>query len=171
MPDPSTSIGQLIRQAYLLNRATTDEALRVHGISVAQYGVLRRLADAPGSSGADLARDMSITPQAMHELISGLEATGLVERRADPAHRRIRRAVLTPLGEQTLAACLPEMRALERHRVRYLAADERRQLQHLLRKYMDGMDGGNGAPEDAEAPPVRRRHAGGTPGGRRRPAR
>jgi DNA-binding MarR family transcriptional regulator len=135
--DTPESIGQLMRRGYHLNRVAGGGALRRHGVTVSQFGVLRRLADAPGSSGADLARDMFMTPQAVQELLGGLESAGLLARRADRARRRIRRATLTPLGERLLAACLPEARSVEQRLLRSFTDDERRELVRLLQKYVD----------------------------------
>ena len=78
------------------------ERLREHDVSLAQYIVMSVLRNRPGLSNAQLARRSFVTPQAMIEVIAGLEAAGLVEREADPNHRRVLRATITARGRKIL---------------------------------------------------------------------
>jgi DNA-binding MarR family transcriptional regulator len=106
-------IGFLLVQAWHALSAAMDTALRPHGLTPPQYGVLSVLARDPGLSGADLARATNITPQAANEVLATLERKHLIERRPHPTHGRILQATLTDQGQRRLQAANPAVRALE----------------------------------------------------------
>jgi DNA-binding MarR family transcriptional regulator len=99
-------------------------ALRPHGLSPPQYGVLTVLAREPGASGADLARAVHTTPQAMNGVLATLEREAQIERRPHPPHGRILQATLTSEGRRRLDAANPSIRALERATERGLSRNE-----------------------------------------------
>lgn len=78
-------------------------ALRQWGLSVQEFTTLSVLSARPGLSNAQLARRALVTPQAMIEILSKLEARGLVRREVDPAHGRILRAELTPAARALIS--------------------------------------------------------------------
>src|SRR5215208_1657193 len=102
----------LLRQAWQALSGAMEMALRPHGLTPAQYGVLSVLAREPGASGADLARACSTTAQA------------LIERRPHPTHGRILQATLTSEGRRRLKAAHPAMQALRRTIERDFTSDE-----------------------------------------------
>ena len=106
-------IGFLLVQAWHALSAAMDTALRPHDLTPPQYGVLSVLARDPGLSGADLARVVNTTPQAMNEVLATLERKHLIERRPHPTHGRILQATLTGEGQRRLQAANPAVRALE----------------------------------------------------------
>jgi DNA-binding MarR family transcriptional regulator len=106
-------IGFLLVQAWHAVIAAMDTALRPHGLTSPQYGVLSVLARDPGLSGADLARAVNTTPQAINEVLATLERKHLIERRPHPTHGRILQATLTDEGQRRLQAANPAVRALE----------------------------------------------------------
>ena len=106
-------IGFLLVQAWHAVTAAMDTALRPHDLTPPQYGVLSVLARDPGLSGADLARAVNTTPQAMNEVLATLERKRLIERRPHPTHGRILQASLTGEGRRRLQAANPAVRALE----------------------------------------------------------
>ena len=114
----------LLRQAWQALSAAMDLALRPHGLTGPQYGVLSVLAREPGASGADLARACNTTPQAMNGVLATLEREALIERRPHPTHGRILQATLTSEGQRRLEAANPSIRALERATERGLSSDE-----------------------------------------------
>lgn len=107
-------IGYLLRQAWLVLLGAMDTALREHGLTPYQYGALSVLARSPGASGADLARAVNTTPQAMNGVLATLERESLIERRPHPTHGRILQTTLTSEGQRRLEAANPTVRALER---------------------------------------------------------
>jgi DNA-binding MarR family transcriptional regulator len=95
----------LMKRAFYQQRRALDEAVRPDGVTAAQAGVLSRLSEEPGLSGADLARELLITPQAAQVALTSLERRGLVERRPDASHGRILRAFLTKEGARLARLC------------------------------------------------------------------
>jgi DNA-binding MarR family transcriptional regulator len=105
--------GYLLRQAWHAFRGAMDAALRPHGLTSPQYAVLSVLARDPGSSGAELARACTTTPQAMNGVLVTLEREGLVERHPHATHGRIVQVTLTDEGQRRLEAANPAVRRLE----------------------------------------------------------
>jgi DNA-binding MarR family transcriptional regulator len=114
----------LLRQAWRALSGAIETALRPHGLSAAQYGVLSVLAREHGASGADLARACHTTPQAMNGVLGTLEREGLIERRPHPTHGRILQATLTGEGRRRLEAADRAVRALRRVIERDWTSDE-----------------------------------------------
>jgi DNA-binding MarR family transcriptional regulator len=69
----------------------------------AQAIILARLSRQPGLSQNEMAAICEVEPITVGRLIDRLEARGLVERRADPSDRRIRRLHLLPAAEPVVA--------------------------------------------------------------------
>jgi DNA-binding MarR family transcriptional regulator len=135
--EPSPPLSWLIMQAFHYTRRAFDDAVRVHGVSAAQLGVLNRLAEHPGLSGAELARLMLTTSQAAQLMLAALERKGLVERTPDANHGRIIRSALTKDGRRIVDACRPDVWELERQLGTALASDEREALVDLLGRYVE----------------------------------
>jgi DNA-binding MarR family transcriptional regulator len=114
----------LLRQAWRALLGAMETALRPHGLTGAQYGVLSVLAREHGASGADLARACHTTPQAMNGVLATLEREALIERRPHPTHGRILQATLTSEGRRRLEAADAAVRALRRVIERGWTADE-----------------------------------------------
>src|SRR5690348_9724370 len=116
--------GYLLRQAWRALEGAMEIALRPHGLTPAQYGVMTVLAREPGASGADLARAVHTSPQAMNGVLATLEREALIERRPHPTHGRILQATLTSEGQRRLRAANPSIRALEREIERNFSSGE-----------------------------------------------
>jgi DNA-binding MarR family transcriptional regulator len=69
-------------------------------LSMAERATLSRLERGDPVTSADLARADQITPQAMGNILAGLEGKGLVERSADPHDGRRIIVALTEAGHQ-----------------------------------------------------------------------
>jgi DNA-binding MarR family transcriptional regulator len=137
-PRLSYVVGRLDRA---LRRRLAD-VLRPHGLTVRQYTTLSVLSARAGLSNAQLARRSLMTPQSMNEVLAGLVAHGLVERRADETHGRIIRTRLTPAGASLLAACDRAVDALEDDLLAGLGAAERAGLQRALRGCLAALGAG-----------------------------
>ena len=74
----------LLKQAFHFSLKTVNDAISSHGVTTAQIGLMRQLANEPGLSGAELARRLLISPQGVQLAITALERRGLVERKQDP---------------------------------------------------------------------------------------
>jgi DNA-binding MarR family transcriptional regulator len=103
-----------LRQAWLNLRGQVDAVLAEHELTIGGYAALLTLAERPGISAADLGHAFTMTRQSAAELLSGLEAAGLVTRdRPNPADRRLRMTELTDAGWTRLRAAAVVVQAKE----------------------------------------------------------
>ena len=86
--DP-TDLLLLLHDVARLIRIETDRRARAEGMTRAQWIMLLKLARHPGLSQKDLAELLEVEPMTVARLTDRLAERGLVERRADPADRRI----------------------------------------------------------------------------------
>jgi DNA-binding MarR family transcriptional regulator len=86
-----------------LMRTRFDRWARTYGMTRAQGVILARLARQPGMTQNEMAELCEVEPITVGRLVDRLEARGLLERRLDPADRRIRRLHLLPPAEPLLA--------------------------------------------------------------------
>lgn len=93
----------LLYDVARLMRTRADQRARGSGMTRAQWVILAWLELQPGLSQNELANLVEVEPITIARLIDRLEARGLVERRADPRDRRIRRLHLTGRAEPVLA--------------------------------------------------------------------
>lgn len=102
-----------IKQVELAVRSRMDEVLRPTSITVLQYTALTVLRRRDGLSSAEMARNSFVTAQTMGEMVTALEARGLITRQADPANRRRMVTSLTDAGRALLASLDTAMDDLE----------------------------------------------------------
>jgi DNA-binding MarR family transcriptional regulator len=114
----------LIKRVEMAERARMEEVLRPHGVTLHQYTVLSILENREGLSSAQLARRHFVTPQAMNQMVGGMERDGLIERRPDEANRKILRAWLTARGRHVLRSCQHAVDELEERMLAALTPDE-----------------------------------------------
>lgn len=85
-----------------LLRTRFDQRARAQGMTRAQWVILARLSRQPGMSQNELAGICEVEPITVGRLVDRLEARGLVERRPDPADRRVNRLHLLPAAQPIL---------------------------------------------------------------------
>jgi MarR family transcriptional regulator for hemolysin len=88
--------------ARTLRTRFDQKARATHAMTRAQWVILSRLDRQPGMSQNEMAAICEVEPITVARLIDRLEARGLVERRADPNDRRIRRLHLLPPAKPIL---------------------------------------------------------------------
>ena len=86
-----------------LMRTRFDRWARTYGMTRAQGVILARLSRQPGLTQNEMAGICEVEPITVGRLVDRLEARGLLERRLDPADRRIRRLHLLPAAQPILA--------------------------------------------------------------------
>jgi DNA-binding MarR family transcriptional regulator len=128
------------------------------------FRVLNLIDAAEGRSQQAIGKAIQVPPSRMVGLVDELEERGLVERRPDPADRRIRALYLTRKGRNALARGREIAKAHEEELTRGMSQVDRRQLTGLLQKIVDeqtigkgvhpGMSGGKG-PDVENLPPAR----------------
>jgi|SRR5689334_22961239 MarR family transcriptional regulator, transcriptional regulator for hemolysin len=109
--------------AFILNdvarllRTYADQKARKIGMTRAQWAVLVRLDRTQGLKQCELADILDVQPITLTRQLDRLCRNGLIERRPDPADRRVKRLYLTPaarplldrlgkLGEELLGTAL-----------------------------------------------------------------
>lgn len=79
-----------------LTRVEADRRARQHGMTRAQWGILKQVWYNPGLIQKELADLLEVEPITAARLVDRLEKAGLIERRADAQDRRIWRLHLRP---------------------------------------------------------------------------
>ncbi|MCV7445648.1 MarR family transcriptional regulator [Mycobacterium paraense] len=127
----------LLKQAFHFSLTTVNEAISGHGVTTAQIGLMRQLANEPGLSGAELARRLLISPQGAQLALAALERRGLVERKKDPQHGRIMQSYLTDEGRAVTAAVLSDAIAAHERVFGVLSSGEQQLLHDLLARVVE----------------------------------
>jgi DNA-binding MarR family transcriptional regulator len=128
-------IPYLLAYAHTLAARPVDRALRPYGLTVRQFGLLAQLDLEPELTMAELARQLGISRQSLHEMAGVLEAAGYL-RRAPGATGRTRRLALTPRATRLLARVREPLRRAEAEFLRGMDPAEVRALRHLLQKLL-----------------------------------
>lgn len=97
---PHLKINFLVRDVARMYRTLFDQKVKELGITRAQWSALAALSrhELEGTIQSDLARELEVGKVTIGGLIDRLEASGIVERRADAQDRRIRRVFVTQKG-------------------------------------------------------------------------
>jgi DNA-binding MarR family transcriptional regulator len=122
----------LSRVAKALRAEVTTTVLDPLGVAFPQYLCMRILSQYPGRSNAELARDFSVSPQAMNMVLRGLEQRGLVTRPASVSSGRALPAQLTREGQELLKQTDSGVRAAERKLMANLTDGQRREFKRIL---------------------------------------
>lgn len=154
-PGLETVAGFLLNQLAQRIREQTEQALAPLGIRARQVGILLVLRDEGPRSQQALGAALSMDRTTTMQLIDALERQGVVVRQPDAADRRAYLVALTADGRRMVRTIEREVRAVETDVLSGLAADERRDLNRLLRAALVALR----QREDATQEP---------PGGRRR---
>lgn len=110
------------------------ERLREIDLAPPQAGILRAVAQTPGTSQQQLATFLGMVPSRLVLLLDDLEAKGLVERRDHAEDRRLYALHLTEKGQKTMADIGRVARAHDDAICSALKESERAQLAELLGK-------------------------------------
>jgi DNA-binding MarR family transcriptional regulator len=101
--NPDRDMLLVLHDVARLMRTRFDRWARAYGMTRAQGLILVRLQRRPGMTQNEMANICEVEPITVGRLVDRLEAGGLVERRLDPADRRIRRLHLLPASDAILA--------------------------------------------------------------------
>jgi DNA-binding MarR family transcriptional regulator len=122
---------QLVRTMNRMERRL-DQALELHGLSIAQFDILATLGFEQGITQQELAERLLVTKGNVCGMIDRMEAAGRVERRPDPEDRRVNRLFLTRRGRTLLARAAPQQQALAKKILSALEPAELQTLHDLL---------------------------------------
>ncbi|MFH7097948.1 MarR family winged helix-turn-helix transcriptional regulator, partial [Klebsiella pneumoniae] len=101
-----------------------------------QYAVMRSVAEHPGIEQVALIEAAVSTKATLAEMLSRMEARGLVRREHDPADKRRRFVYLTDEGEALLNRSIPQGNEVDDEFLGRLSDDEREQFSRLVHKMM-----------------------------------
>jgi DNA-binding MarR family transcriptional regulator len=102
------------------------------GLTSAQAGIVRAIAVYPGQSQQALSARFQTLPSRMVALLDELEDRGYVERRRNPADRRLHALHLTPLGEKLMVTLSQLARQHELELTKNLTEHQRAVLAEAL---------------------------------------
>lgn len=132
-------LGYALKQAQHALRTSMDEVLRPLALTTPQYAVLCAVEAQPGLSNARLARAAFVTAQTMQGVLANLERDGLLERRPDPTHGRVRRSELTAHGRTLLARAHVAVRVVEDRMVASFGDEAAGRIAEALSKCADDL--------------------------------
>jgi DNA-binding MarR family transcriptional regulator len=127
--------GFLLARAHHRFHERADAELAPFDINIRQFGVLTRLADG-ASSQRELADRLQVSTPVVVELVDALEAAELVERRRDPADRRLNALQVTGGGRELLERATAVLLAASEDLTRPIGEAGNRELRSLLRKLL-----------------------------------
>jgi len=107
-------------------------ALEPFELTGAEYGALLFLDRNPGTSNADLARFLIISPQALGRLTSRMQEQGLLLRDAGHVVGRRQPFSLTVIGADLLRRAEPDVEAAQQTLLSPLSPEEQRSFLHAL---------------------------------------
>lgn len=117
-----------------LMRTVFDRRVRRLGLTRPQWLALVRLHRRPGASQSELADMMEIEKAPAGRIIDRLEDKSWIERRPDPADRRVNRIYLTALGERIHSAITPIAEATVNDALSGLSRADRKRVTQLMGK-------------------------------------
>jgi len=111
------------------------------GCTLPRFDLLANLEREDGQTLAALSRRMLVTAGNLTGLVDRAERDGVVERRPDPADRRLSRVFLTGKGRDLVQSLIPEHAHHVADLISTLDPAERRELRRLLGKLRDSLIG------------------------------
>lgn len=95
-------LGFLMHDVSRLRRSVFDEFMKPMGLTRSQWWILAHLSRHDGMIQSDLANVLDLGKAALGGLLDRLEASQLIERRADASDRRVKRIHLTSKGSRAV---------------------------------------------------------------------
>jgi DNA-binding MarR family transcriptional regulator len=144
--------GFQLRRAHQIAVGLFVQECAALGLNPPQHSVLQAIACRPAIDQTGLARALGFDRATIGILIRGLEARGLLERRASDADRRRNLLRLTPQGRQVLRRAAPGARRMSERLLAPLTAAERAQFMDLLSRITTQLNPQSRTPLEPPAP-------------------
>jgi DNA-binding MarR family transcriptional regulator len=135
------SLSFLVRQAHRAFVATLADRLLPHGVSVAEWAVLRRLWQEEGFTQVDLADRMRVRKASLTSVLASLERKGLLRRIRRGEDRRKCHLFLTRRGRDLKEELLPIGVAINRKAVAGIDPDDAGLAVRLLEMVIANLEG------------------------------
>ena len=134
--DLDTSVGYALKRTQAVLRAAMDAALQDHDLTVSQYSCLEQLAHTPGLTNAALARGTFVSRQAMHQLLSTLRSTDLIQSDGAGRHEHF---TLTDTGAKRLVGASAAVAAVQDRMLATFDSEQQRRLYDDLAACADAL--------------------------------
>ncbi|MDV3130386.1 MarR family transcriptional regulator [Mycobacterium sp. 21AC1] len=138
--DVEHGVGYLVKRVQQALRRSCDSALRPTGLTMAQYAVLRALADHPAASASELARLCFVTRQSLQDVLRSLRADGFIDDADGPQRGRARALRLTTAGRRRLESAHRTVLGVEAAMVRGIPKGTEAQLAALLMQCAENLE-------------------------------
>ena len=132
----------LVKRAEQAMIRAKSAALKLVGLTPAQYVALVELDQQPGITAATLARACLVTPQAMMILLKTVEQQGLIARSSHPRHPNVLELHLTDVGREAHEAARARVDPLEQRVLDAFPAKDLAALRELLSRFVDAFEKG-----------------------------
>jgi DNA-binding MarR family transcriptional regulator len=136
-PPVTEFAGQLFFRLWRATHTRASEALETVGLTPALFALLNVIGAREGAIQQELGSAMGIDRSTMVSLIDQLESAGLAKRRPSATDRRAREIAITPKGRRLLQRARRMVSQVEDEVLAALTAEERRELETLLRRALD----------------------------------
>ena len=138
-PEPLLeSLGFLITRAHARMHRSFSAALEPFGIMPAHFGVLTTLVELGPVPQAEIGRQLGVSGASIVQLVDGLEAVGLVERRRLDTDRRTQVVHLLPKARNVRDRAEELAKSDLQARLGALDAEQTDELVGLLRRFVKG---------------------------------
>lgn len=151
--DVETFEAHLMLMRAFLTLVSSARRGRRRALSLERFALLRLLYRHPEKRllMGEIARSLGVSPTSISKLVAGLARLRLVQRVSDPSDKRRAWAQITLEGERLMRESLPRAREDTRERWSALSPEEKRQLVHLLAKFLQGLEGrGSARPQGSQ---------------------
>lgn len=133
--------GAIVKQINDELERRANNALRPHGLTMAQMHVLLTLDDAVGGqmSLKDMEQSLHVAQSTAAGIVSRLEQKGLIEAFGDPEDKRIKKVRITERGKERCQEAEQHMEETEAYILSRLTETEQVILLTLLQKVRDSL--------------------------------
>ncbi|MDB5971673.1 MAG: transcriptional regulator, MarR family [Hydrocarboniphaga sp.] len=125
-------LGFLIHDVARMRRAAYDQLVKPLNSTRSRSWVMAHLSRYDGMTQVDFANLLNAGRSSVGAVLKQLEVDGLVERRSDPADKRVRRIYLSHRGRAFIEKLNQQEGAFNRYSLMALSATERNELARLL---------------------------------------
>jgi DNA-binding MarR family transcriptional regulator len=127
-------VGHLMRRAHQRHTAIFQDGLGDCDLTPTQFAALAKIKELGKVTQNLLGRHTAMDPATIQGVVQRLQARGLIQRKPDPADRRVTLLSLTDPGAELAERAIARARDVTRATLEPLDAAERAQLIELLRK-------------------------------------
>jgi MarR family transcriptional regulator, lower aerobic nicotinate degradation pathway regulator len=159
--------GHLIRRLQQISVAIFMDQTRKFDITPVQYAGILAIQIHPGIDQTTLCNIIAFDRSTIGDVVTRLEAKGLIRRLPNPTDRRTKLLYVTPAGRRLIGAIEPAIQSAQRRILAPLGPDERTAFMQMLQRLVHINNEHSRAPvRPKDVRPRRRSERAGNPGGR-----